>query len=265
MLEVVLACLITGVVVGWLAGLLGIGGGVIIVPVLSYLLMTYMDAPLSQAMPMAIATSLSTIIFTGFSSARAHFKLGNIAGPIVVYCGAGVAMGAILGAQVASRVDGEKLTVIFSGLLLLIAANMLIGKIKTREHTPERTALVGVGTGAGVLSALMGIGGGAVLVPALCWFGVALRTAIGCAAAGGLIVAVFGTLSFIVAGLDLSSSVSHTVGYVFLPATISISATSIIFAPLGAKFGQRIDTTSLKKFFACFLVVVSIRMIWGLS
>jgi len=261
----VIACLVTGVAVGWLAGLLGIGGGLIVVPVLVWLFIEKLDIALSLAMPMAIATSLSTIIFTGFSSARAHYQLGNLDRELIIYSGAGVALGAVVGAVVASKMSGEALSYLFAGLVLLVALYMLFGKIQQRDQQPGRLCLGSIGTGAGGLSALMGIGGGAILVPALTWFGVPIRKAIGCASACGLIVAVFGAAGFIFTGLTLSTRPDFSIGYIYWPATLSIAATSVLMAPVGAKFGQKMDTAKLKKIFAGFLILVSIRMIWGIS
>tara|TARA_Y100000782_G_scaffold26529_1_gene29500 strand:- start:473 stop:1111 length:639 start_codon:yes stop_codon:yes gene_type:complete len=177
---IVLSCLILGSVVGVLAGMLGIGGGLIIVPVLSYLLIHFMGMTTETVMPVAIATSLSTIIFTGMSSAFAHYKLGNIQRHVVLYTGLGIAFGAFAGAQVASHISGELLKDVFAVLVILIAMQMIFGKQKASENDASKGTLATVGGGAGLLSALMGIGGGALLVPALVWFRVNVRAAIGC-------------------------------------------------------------------------------------
>ena len=190
---IVLSCLILGSVVGVLAGMLGIGGGLIIVPALSYLLIHFMGMTTETVMPVAIATSLSTIIFTGMSSAFAHYKLGNIQRHVVLYTGLGIAFGAFAGAQVASHISGELLKDVFAVLVILIAMQMIFGKQKASENDASKGTLATVGGGAGLLSALMGIGGGALLVPALVWFRVNVRAAIGCAAFCGLIIAVSGT------------------------------------------------------------------------
>tara|TARA_B100001996_G_C18597265_1_gene568364 strand:+ start:208 stop:993 length:786 start_codon:yes stop_codon:yes gene_type:complete len=207
---IVLSCLILGSVVGVLAGMLGIGGGLIIVPVLSYLLIHFMGMTTETVMPVAIATSLSTIIFTGMSSAFAHYKLGNIQRHVVLYTGLGIAFGAFAGAQIASHISGELLKDVFAVLVILIAMQMIFGKQKASENDASKGTLATVGGGAGLLSALMGIGGGALLVPALVWFRVNVRAAIGCAAFCGLIIAVFGTTSFIVAGYNAIDVPEHS-------------------------------------------------------
>ena len=260
---IVLSCLILGSVVGVLAGMLGIGGGLIIVPALSYLLIHFMGMTTETVMPVAIATSLSTIIFTGMSSAFAHYKLGNIQKHVVLYTGIGIAFGAFAGAQVASHISGELLKDVFAVLVILIAMQMIFGKKKASENDASKGTLATVGGGAGLLSALMGIGGGALLVPALVWFRVNVRAAIGCAAFCGLIIAVFGTTSFIVAGYNAIDVPEHSLGYVYLPATAGIVATSMFTANIGAKLGQRVNVRVLKAMLACLLVLVSIRMILG--
>ncbi len=262
---IVLSCLILGSVVGVLAGMLGIGGGLIIVPVLSYLLIHFMGMTTETVMPVAIATSLSTIIFTGMSSAFAHYKLGNIQRHVVLYTGLGIAFGAFAGAQIASHISGELLKDVFAVLVILIAMQMIFGKQKASENDASKGTLATVGGGAGLLSALMGIGGGALLVPALVWFLVNVRAAIGCAAFCGLIIAVFGTTSFIVAGYNAIDVPEHSLGYVYLPATAGIVATSMFTANIGAKLGQRVNVRVLKAMLACLLVLVSIRMILGIE
>lgn len=258
-------CLGIGLVVGLLAGMLGIGGGLIIVPALSYLLAHFLHLNTDLVMPMAIATSLSTIIFTGFSSAIAHYRLGNINNKLVIYAGMGIAVGAVLGAQFASFISGELLKNIFAVLVMLIALQMIFGKREASKHQAGNKMLAGIGGVTGFISALMGIGGGALLVPALVWFQVNIRQAIGCAALSGLIIAIFGSASFIVAGMKEVVLPPGAIGYVYLPATFGIVTTSVFTAGIGARLGQKMDTQVLKKVLAALLVLVSIRMIVGIE
>jgi len=262
---VIVSCLILGSVVGVLAGMLGIGGGLIIVPALSYLLIHFMGMTTETVMPVAIATSLSTIIFTGMSSAFAHYRLGNIKRRVVLYTGIGIAFGAFAGAQVASHISGELLKDVFAVLVILIALQMIFGKQKASENEASNGTLSAVGSAAGALSALMGIGGGALLVPALVWFRVNVRAAIGCAAFCGIVIAVFGTISFVIAGWNATDTPDHSLGYVYLPATAGIVATSMFTANIGAKLGQRVNVRVLKAMLACLLVLVSVRMILGIE
>lgn len=264
-LVIFLSCLVLGLIVGLLAGMLGIGGGLIVVPVLSYMLIHFAGMTTENVMPVAVATSLSTIIFTGMSSAFAHYRLGNIHKPIVLYTGIGIAFGAIVGAQVASHISGLLLKDIFAVLVIIIALQMVFGKQKASDKEATPVSLGAVGAGTGIISALMGIGGGALLVPALVWFKVNIRRAIGCAAFSGLIIALFGTMSFILTGWNKPELPAWSLGYVFLPATAGIVTTSVFTASVGAKLGQRVNTKVLKAILACLLVVVSIKMISGLE
>ncbi|MDM7861678.1 sulfite exporter TauE/SafE family protein [Alteromonas sp. ASW11-36] len=260
----VISCLLLGGVVGVMAGLLGIGGGLIIVPVLTYLLAELLQIAPQETIVIAIATSLSTIIFTGISSARAHYRLGNLQRHIIVWCGFGIGLGAIVGAQIASAIPGTALKLIFACLVIAIALYMLFGRRVESDNSATKPKLATIGITTGTLSALMGIGGGALLVPALIWYRVNIRQAIGCAAFSGIVIAVFGSSSFVVSGWDYGQLSQGYLGYIYWPATLSIAATSVFTAPMGAKLGQQMNTQLLKKIFAVFLVIVSIRMLWGL-
>lgn len=258
-----ISCLLLGAVVGILAGMLGIGGGLIIVPVLSYLLIHFNAMTIEMVMPVAIATSLSTIIFTGMSSAFAHYRLGNIHKPTVLYTGLGIALGAVIGAQIASHISGQLLKNIFAFLVIVIVLQMLFGKQSSSKSQATPVTLSVLGGSAGIISALMGIGGGALLVPVLVWFRVNIRLAIGCAAFCGLVIALFGTASFVAAGWRQDGMPPWSLGYVYLPATAGIVTTSMFTASIGAKVGQKINTRILKRILACLLVLVSIKMIVG--
>lgn len=262
-LSIFLWCIAMGAVVGFLAGLLGIGGGLIMVPALVYLFVNKLQLDISFAMPMAIATSLSTIIFTGFSASMAHYKLGNLNRFILLYSGVGMAVGAIVGAQFASVIPGEVLKKIFAVLVIAIVIYMVFGKRTQSSHQINKANLSFIGLATGSLSALMGIGGGAILVPALVWFKVHIKQAIGCAAFCGLIIAVFGSLSFVQAGWHHTDLPPLSFGYVYLPASLGIVLLSVFTASLGAKVGQALDTLLLKKIFAGFLIIVSLRMLLG--
>ncbi|KXI28330.1 sulfite exporter TauE/SafE family protein [Paraglaciecola hydrolytica] len=263
LISIYLWCLLMGSVVGLLAGLLGIGGGLVMVPALVYLFMHQLDVSLSYAMPMAIATSLSTIIFTSFSASFTQYKLGNLNRFVLIYSGLGIAIGAIIGAQLATVIPGEWLKKLFAVLVLLIVLYMLFGKRVESKNQVNKVNLSSVGLGTGILSALMGIGGGAILVPALVWYKVNIRQAIGCASFCGLVIALFGSLSFIQAGWGHNELPQWSFGYVYLPATAGIVTLSMLTANYGVKLGQKLDTHILKKIFAGFLILVSLRMLLG--
>ncbi len=258
-------CILLGAVVGVMAGLLGIGGGLIIVPALVFILQHVLHIDVEHGMPIAIATSLSTVIFTGLSAARTHFKLGNIDSDLVFVCALGIAVGAILGAQFAALISGVTLQRVFAALVIFIALRMMFGRNKSSQHQLKKPLLAGIGGFTGFVSALMGIGGGALLVPALVWFQVNIKKAIGCASLCGVVIAVFGTLSFIYSGYNKEYLPDYSLGYVYLPATLGIVLTSMFTAPLGAKLTNSLDTQKIKRIFAIFLVIVSIRLIIGLE
>lgn len=261
----IILCLFLGSIVGVFAGLLGIGGGLIIVPVLIYMLQHLLGISVEDGMPIAIATSLSTVIFTGLSSARTHFKLGNIDTNIVSVCSIGIAVGASLGAFFATLISGVVLQRIFAGLVILVALQMIFGRNRVSKNTLGKPKLASIGLGSGFIAALMGIGGGALIVPVLVWFQVNIKKAIGCAALCGVVIALFGTFSFVISGWNKPYLPAYSLGYVFLPATIGIVITSMLTAPIGAKLTAKLDTIKLKRIFAIFLVIVSIRMIIGLE
>lgn len=246
-----------------LAGMLGIGGGLIIVPALLYLLTELLNVGLSVSMPMAIATSLCTIILTGMSSARAHHNLGNLNFDIVKWCAVGIYLGAVLGAQLAANLPAEQVKSIFAVLVAAIAVQMAFGGQRKSEQRISKVLLVVIGLVTGVISSFMGIGGGALMVPALVWFRVDLKQAIGCAAFCGLVIAFFGTLSFVQAGWGNPDLPEWSLGYVYLPAAIGIVITSVFTAKVGAKISHHLNTHVLKRVFAGFLVIVAARMLLG--
>jgi uncharacterized membrane protein YfcA len=262
-LIILFICLALGAVVGLMAGMLGIGGGLIIVPALLYLFAQYLGLPLTLAMPMAIATSLSTIILTALSSSWAHFKLGNLNRFVLTWAAVGIVCGAVFGAKIATSIDPQLLKRIFACLVLLIAAQMVFIGRKTSQHKLSKAALAAIGVVTGCVSSVMGIGGGAIIVPALLWFRVNIRQAIGCASFSGLVIALFGSASFVLAGWNNLDLPRWSAGYVYLPASLGIVITSVLTAGFGAKLSHSLNTQLLKKIFAGFLVIVSLRMLLG--
>lgn len=260
-----LACLALGSIVGVMAGLLGIGGGLIIVPALLFMLTYLLQLEVEHAMPMAIASSLATVIFTGLSSARTHWGLGNINKNIVLYIAIGIALGASVGAYVAAQISGVLLKRVFALLVILLALQMVFGRNAVSSSTLSKPALSGLGLGSGFIASLMGIGGGALLVPTLVWFQTNIKTAIGCSALCGVVIALFGTISFVLSGYNSPYLPAYSLGYVYIPAVIGIVISSVICAPIGARLTAKLDTKKIKNVFAVFLVLVSIRMIIGLD
>ncbi len=260
-----LLCLLIGGLVGTLAGMLGIGGGLIIVPALVYLLTQQLSLPLDLAMPMAVATSLATIIFTGSSSARTHYVMGNIEPRLLLWTSTGVIAGATLGALLATLISGVWLKNLFALLVIAVALQMIFGRPPSGAVKPPSLLLLLCSLVAGVLSALMGIGGGVLLVPLLLWFGMDMRKAIGTASLCGVLIALFGSLSFVIAGWSRTDFPPGALGYVYLPALAGIIITSVFAAHYGARWGQKLNVALLKKLLAGMLVLVSLRMLLGIE
>ncbi len=262
-LTVLVFCILLGSLVGFLAGLLGIGGGLIIVPALVYLL-PMLGISVEVVMPMALATSLGAIVITSASAALAHHRKNNIpwslAKPLMVL----VAIGALLGAFIADSLSSEALTGFFSIVVFLLAVYMLLSINASKERTlPATYVLQSISFITGIVASLMGIAGGAILVPMLSFFGVTVRHSIGIATACGVMVALFGSLGYIVTGLDVPNLPDWSLGYIYIPALVGIVISSSVFAPLGVKYASKLPVKTLKKFFAVFLICVAIKMMLG--
>lgn len=259
-LTVFLLCTVLGCIVGFFAGLLGIGGGLIIVPALVYLLAQLEITP-SLIMPMAIATSLATIVITSFSAALVHHKNKNIAWPITKRLMIMVAIGSFSGGYIADSISSDALTYFFSLAVLLLAFYMLFSIQKTsNKSTPANNTIRITGLCTGIIASLMGIAGGAILVPVLSYFGMPIKKSIATATVCGVIVAIFGSLGFILTGLTQENLPEWSFGYVYLPALFGIIITSAVVAPFGVKMSAKLPVKMLKKCFAVFLIIVAIKM-----
>jgi uncharacterized membrane protein YfcA len=258
-----LGLLATGAISGVLAGLLGVGGGIVIVPVL-FLLAGFLGLPAELAMPMAVGTSLATIIPTSISSARSHRKRGSVDAQLLKSWAPAVFVGALIGGVLASVVSGAFLTVLFGVVALLVAINLALPRtVVLAEDLPKGVAArTAVPTAIGILSALMGIGGGTLSVPILSAFSFPVHRAIGTAAALGIVIAVPAVFGFIWAGWDMGARPPYSLGYVSLPAAVLIFTTSVFTAPMGSQLAHSLDARVLKPVFALFLFVTSLRMLW---
>ena len=261
MFIIFISCICLGSLAGFLAGLLGIGGGLIIVPALVYLL-PLLGISNEVVMPMALATSLSAIVITSSSAALAHNKNENIPWDITKPLMIIVALGALLGAFIADLLSAQALTNFFAGAVIVLATYMLasIRSQRSREM-PSRLKLQFISFIIGVIASLMGMAGGAILVPVLTYFGMPLRHCIGIATVCGVMVALFGSLGYIISGLDNELLPAWSFGYIYLPALSGIVLTSSLFAPVGVKFAAKLPVQTLKKSFAVFLILVASKMI----
>ncbi|NLS12244.1 sulfite exporter TauE/SafE family protein [Vibrio sp. SM6] len=250
-----------GALVGVMAGLLGIGGGLLVVPSLVYLL-PHAGIEASVTMRIALATSLATIIITSGSAALNHVKFGNVDTFVIKWLMPGVLVGGALGSFVADKVPTSLLPQLFGGIVLVLALQMLISIRSTRQRTlPSASKMVGVGTGIGVISSLAGIGGGSLSVPFLSRHGIEMRRAVGSSSVCGFAIAVAGMSGFIFHGYSQPNLPEYSVGYVYLPALGAIAVTSLLTTRIGAKLASTLPTQSLKKLFALFLIAVGISML----
>lgn len=254
-----------GALAGFFAGLLGIGGGVLIVPLLS-MVFAAQAFPGEHVLHLALGTSLATILLTAASSLRAHHRRGAVLWPAVRGLTPGILAGTLLGSLLARYVSSGALTLFFGVFLLVIAVQLLLDlKPKPSRALPGRGGLLAAGLGIGVVSALVAIGGGAMTVPFLAWCNVRMREAIGTSAAVGLPVAAGGTIGYLLNGLTASGLPPWSLGFIYLPAWIWVAAASALVAPLGAAAAHRLPVTALKRIFAALLVVLAGKMLWGLT
>ncbi|WP_105168102.1 sulfite exporter TauE/SafE family protein [Pseudoalteromonas sp. T1lg23B] len=257
-------CAILGSGVGFLAGLLGIGGGLVIVPVLSGILLHFAVVPAEQVVIAAIATSLASILFTSTSSAIAHHKNGNIPWNIAPWIMAGVAVGALISGFLAALLPENIVRLVFAISVVAIAIKMFSSsksEPSTERKIPNKGILTIFTSLTGGLSAMIGIGGGALLVPLLTFFSVDMKKAIGCASACGIVIALFGSVGYITSGSAYYTLKDGFAGFVYLPALFGIVCTSWFTAPLGAKSTHYLPIPILKKIFAGLLVLMAANMI----
>lgn len=251
----------TGVVAGVMAGLFGIGGGIVIVPVLEFVLATLGVDPTIR-MHVAVSTSLATIIPTSISSARAHHRRGAVDVGIVRRWAVFVVVGALLGAYLASRVDSDILAIVFATTAAFVALKTLFqfGQARIANDIPKNPLVPLIPTGIGTVSTMMGIGGGVLSVMVLRLFNQPIHRAIGTAALFGLAIAIPGTLGLIVAGWDDVRLPVGSLGFVSLPGFIAIAPLTVVSAPIGARLAHAFSETTLNRLFAGFLIIVSIRL-----
>ena len=253
--------LLLGAVTGLFAGLFGIGGGGIMVPVLTFLFVQF-HFPAEHLVHMALATSMAAIVPTAIASLRAHHKHKAVIWPVVIKITPGILLGTFAGTFIASYLPAPPLAIFFSCFMAFVALQMVINrKPKPARQLPGIIGLSSTGAGIGIISALVAIGGGTLTVPFLAWCNISLPVAIGTSAAVGLPIALSGALGYIVNGWGQTDLPAYTLGYVFWPAVIAMASMSFITAPLGVKLAHRLPVAVLKKLFALLLVGLSVQML----
>jgi uncharacterized membrane protein YfcA len=261
-LTIVLALAVTGIVAGLLAGLLGVGGGIVIVPVLFFLLQAN-EVSADSAMLIATATSLATMIPTSLSSIRAHWQKGNVDWLLLKGWSAFIVSGVLLGSWLVTRLDGRWLTLLFGMIATLAALNMLFrsGKPALFPQLPGRAAQGIMAGSIGLCSSMVGIGGGTLSVPLLTLYNYPAHRAVGTAAAIGLLIALPGASTMLLLGQTPADAPIGTLGLVNLLGFCCIVPLTVLCAPIGAALGARLDGALLKKIFALVLLFTGIRML----
>ncbi|MDO9133217.1 MAG: sulfite exporter TauE/SafE family protein [Polaromonas sp.] len=265
LLGLAVALLATGLVAGVLAGLLGVGGGIVIVPVL-YHLFTLLGVDESVRMHAAVGTSLATIIPTSIMSSRAHKKRGSLDMSLIKRLMPSVVVGVIVGSVASRFLSGASLTAVFASIALLVALNMAFKRdgfaVADGLPGPMGTALLGSGIGG--VSTLMGIGGGTLSVPILNALRVPMHTAVGTGAMLGMVISFPGALAFILNGLDVPNRLPFSLGYVNLLGFALIVPATLATTGWGAKLAHAINAQRLRQVFALFLALTAARMFYGL-
>jgi uncharacterized membrane protein YfcA len=261
--QLIVELALLGLTTGFLAGLLGIGGGMIMVPFITIML-TNRGAGEGLAVKMAIATSMATIIFTSISSVRAHYKRGNVRWELV----RGLAPGIVLGGAIASlgvfaSLKGTWLALSFAAFVGFSATQMFLDKKPApSRQVPGFQGLLGAGGLIGLLSGLVGAGGGFISVPFMAWCNVAIHNAVATSAALGFPIALANVAGYIVSGQNVQNLPAYSFGYLWLPALVVIALCSVLMAPIGASTAHKLPVKQLKRVFACVLYVLAAYMLY---
>ncbi len=253
----ILELLLLGSATGFMAGLLGVGGGMLLVPFITLLLSLQGIAP-HYIGKMAVATSLATICFTSLASVRAHQQRGAVRWDLVRLLAPGIVIGSLVGAQIAKALPSPALALLFAVFAAFSATQMLLGRKPTAANRlPGSTGMVAAGGVIGTLSALVGAGGGFISVPFMTWGNVPMHNTVATSAALGFPIALAGTIGYIVAGWSVHDMPASTLGFIYLPALAAIALASVLFAPLGARAAHGLQRQHLQRVFAGLLCVLS--------
>lgn len=250
-----------GIVVGLLAGLLGVGGGLVTVPFLIYI-HYFQGFPEDNSLKVVLGSSMATIMFTSFSSMLAHHKNGNVEWSVMRSLTPGLLIGSLSGGMLVSLISENIVAGVFIAFTFYTAMQMLLNiQFPTRRTLPGALRLAVWGWLIGAISAMISAGGGLMLVPLLNWCNVNIKKAMATSAACGFPIALFGTLAYIITGWRVDNLPSHSVGFVHLPSTFGIVITSFYFAKLGAKLSIKMPIKILKRIFALNLIIIGAIMI----
>ncbi|MGJ7541891.1 sulfite exporter TauE/SafE family protein [Variovorax sp. LT1R16] len=250
-----------GIGAGLLSGMLGVGGGQVVVPGLLYLFHLKGFAP-DIAVRMALGTSLATIVVTSLSSARAHHRRGSLDWRLVRRLAPGIVVGAVVGGGMSGLFSAQVLRIAFGVFLLILALQMALSlKPAPQRSLPGAPGLNATAGAIGWTSAIVGVGGGSMVVPFLVWCNVNVKTAVGTASACGVPLALAGTVGFLAAGWGRTDLPAYSLGYVYGPAWLGISACSLLATPIGAMVSHRLPVDTLKRAFSVFLAIAGLRIL----
>tara|TARA_B100000427_G_C15499984_1_gene591550 strand:+ start:434 stop:1243 length:810 start_codon:yes stop_codon:yes gene_type:complete len=253
----------TGLISGFIAGLLGVGGGIIIIPI-TYFVLINLGYSNDIVMHVSIASSLGIICFTSISSIRSHLKLGNVNIEIVKKWIFGIIAGSLIGSLLASNISGEILLIIFVSLALIISINMILQQepiLIIKDIPKSKSINFIISFLIGFLSVLIGIGGGSFSVPTLSMFSRKIHEAVGTSAALGFLIAFPGTIIFMITGSFNENTPDYSIGYLNIIIVILVSSTSVFTANIGAKISSKINKITLKRIFAIFLLFTCASLI----
>ena len=259
----IITFLALGSIVGLMAGLLGIGGGGIMVPILTTIFLLN-GVPTETVVHLALGTSMASIIVTSISSLRAHHLKGAVIWSIVRKMSPGIILGAFLATFLVRQASSFYLAIFFSIFMSFIAIQMFINKTpKPNRKISKTSGLLIAGSGIGAISAMVSIGGGSLTVPYLVWHNIDIKKAIGTSAAIGLPISIAGTVGYLINGWDIHSTEAFTFGYIYLPAVVCISCASYLTAPFGVKLAHKLHVSILKKVFSLLLILLSLKMLFS--
>ena len=254
-----------GACAGVLAGLLGIGGGLVLVAALAWLL-PLQGVPADVAMHVALASSMASIVLTAASTSRSHHARGSVLWSTVAWMVPGVLLGGWLGSRIAIGLDGDVLRWCVAVYCFIVAAQMLLSRRKDggdAHVVPRGPGYSAAGTAIGALSALVGIGGGSMTVPLLVWRGVPPVRAVGTSSACGIFIGIGSALGYALQAPAGALPLDYSVGYVYLPAALGVAAASVLAAPYGTRLAHAISGDALKRVFAAFMLVVGASFAWA--
>ncbi|HJV59504.1 MAG TPA: sulfite exporter TauE/SafE family protein [Albitalea sp.] len=261
--QLVLELLVLGCFTGFLAGLLGIGGGMLMVPFMTLILSAH-GVPAALAVKMAIATSMATILFTSISSVRAHHRRGAVRWDLVRTLAPGIIVGGLVsGAGVFALLKGTTLALVFALFVGFSATQMLLNKKPpASRQLPGPAGRLAAGGVIGFISGLVGAGGGFISVPFMTWCNVAMHNAVATSAALGFPIALANTLGYVIGGWSLNNPLPGSIGYLWLPALVVIASASVLLAPLGARAAHAMHVAQLKRVFAVMLYLLAFYMLY---